>query len=204
MSNDVTFNQLATTLKTTKNRVKYFARLLDAEKCYKDSNGVHRVTPDGARIIAEKIASVDTRKAVEQPPQPVATTYNQLERLKTTPTTATRANNHYTTPETINRPLSTAENNGAANSGQRVNSNTDATIAELRTQIALLREQVELKDKQIERLTNAVERAQEALEREQAALERAQMMQAAATLNEGGKKRGLLAALFHKKKDAQM
>lgn len=204
MSNDVTFNQLATTLKTTKNRVKYFARLLDAEKCYKDSNGVHRVTPDGARIIAEKIASVDTRKAVEQPPQPVATTFNQLERLKTTPTTTTRANNHYTTPETTNRPLSTAENSGAANSGQGVNSNTDATTAELRAQIALLREQVELKDKQIERLTNAVERAQEALEREQAALERAQMMQAAATLNEGGKKRGLLAALFHKKKDAQM
>ena len=196
MAKDITLNQLAKQLKTTKNRVKYYARMLDSTKCYKDSNGVVLVTPDGAQAIADKIANREAHKAVYEPIEPLEPQFNGLERLKTTTTDKTainRANNRYTTPENHKPAISTPENSGAGNLSEGATPATDADI------IAVLRAQLEAKDKQIESLTDALQRTQEALEREQAALEREQVMHAAAAIEAPQKKKGLLASIFHKK-----
>lgn len=193
MANDITLNQLARQLSTTKNRVKYYARALDASMCYKDSNGIVRVTPTGAAAIAQKI---DARNGVTTDYNHFSTENRQKTTLahnKAVNHTENRANNHFSTPENHTPNISTPEHGGAANSGTGATDKQDAYI------IALLRAQLEAKDKQIQVLTDALQREQEATQEALTALKQEQALHAAAAIDAPQKKKSLLASLFHKK-----
>lgn len=193
MNNDITLNQLARQLSTTKNRVKYYARFLDASMSYKDSNGIIRVTPKGVAYIAEKITArnevtTDFNRFTTDNHQKSGYNYN-----KEVATAQNRANNRYTTPENHKPATSTPENSGAGNLSEGATPATDADI------IAVLSAQLEAKDKQIEVLTDALKREQEATQEALEALKQEQALHAAAAIEAPQKKKGLLASIFHKK-----